>query len=254
VTTNLTGKIAMVTGASAGLGRYFAEVLAEAGATVIACARRKDSLDELVRELENRNLSCRAIAMDVTDPASVANAFGQIEALTGGTLDILVNNAGAAQTKPAIDLTEEDWNSIINLNLSGVFRGAQAAARQMIAAGKPGAIVNIASILGLHVAQSLSSYAASKAGVIHLSKALALEWARHNIRVNVIAPGYVVTDMNRDLFASPLGHKMVERIPTRRLGELEHLAAPLLLLCGEGARHMTGSVIVVDGGHSIRSL
>lgn len=254
MTANLSGKTVMVTGASSGLGRHFAQILAEAGADVIACARRKDALDELVLELEGRGLSCRAIAMDVTQPSSVAQAFADVHALTGGALDVLVNNAGAAQTKAAIDLTEEDWSSIINLNLSGVFRVAQAAARQMIDAGKPGAIVNVASILGLHVAQSLSSYAASKAGVIHLSKALALEWARYDIRVNVIAPGYVVTDMNREFFDSPPGQKMVARIPTRRLGELESLADPLLLLCGDGSRHMTGSVLVVDGGHSIRSL
>jgi NAD(P)-dependent dehydrogenase (short-subunit alcohol dehydrogenase family) len=250
----LAGKTALVTGASAGLGRHFAQTLAREGAQIIACARRSDALGDLAAALQAEGLMCHAVTMDVTDPQSVARAFAEAQTITGGAIDILVNNAGSAQTKAAIDLTEEDWTGIIDLNLNGVFRAAQAAAKQMIAAGKPGAIVNIASILGLGVGPALSSYAASKAAVIHLTKTLALEWARYNIRVNALAPGYFVTDLNRDFFESPAGEKMIARIPTRRIGDLEDLSEPLLLLCGDGGRHMTGSVIVVDGGHAVRSL
>lgn len=250
----LRGKIAMVTGAGTGLGRHFATALAQAGATIIACGRRIAPLESLCAELADQGLACHAVAMDVTDSQSVAAAFDRAEALTGASLDILVNNAGAAQTKAALDLTDEDWDAIVDLNLGGVFRVARTAARRMIAGRKGGAIVNVASILGLQVAQGVASYAASKAAVIHLSKALALEWARYNIRVNVLAPGYVLTDINRDFFESPSGQKLVGRVPTRRLGTLDELVDPLLLLCGSGSSNMTGAVLVVDGGHSIHSL
>jgi NAD(P)-dependent dehydrogenase (short-subunit alcohol dehydrogenase family) len=192
--------------------------------------------------------------MDVTDPASVAEAFAEIAGISGSAPDVVVNNAGAAQTKAALDLTEEDWTGIIDLNLGGVFRVAQAAGRQMKASGKGGSIVNVASILGLREARGLSSYIASKAAVIHLSKALALEWAPYRIRVNVLAPGYVETELNRDFFASPAGGKMIERIPARALGQMEDLDGPMRLLCSEASSHMTGSVVVVDGGHLVNSL
>lgn len=250
----LAGKLAMITGASSGLGRYFAKILADNGAVVVVCARRMDALAHLADELGIAGHQCHAVRLDATDPASVAHAFETIREITGQAPDILINNAGAAQTKAAIDFSEEDWTSIIDLNLNGVFRVAQAGAREMIADGREGAIINIASILGLRVAQGVASYAASKAAVIQLSKALALEWARYNVRVNVLAPGYVETDLNKDFFESAAGQKMISRIPSRRLGTTEELAAPLLLLCGDGARHMTGSVVVVDGGHSISSL
>ena len=174
--------------------------------------------------------------------------------IAGTAPDVVVNNAGATQTKMALDVTEEDWTGIIDLNLNGVFRVAQAAGRQMKAAGKGGNIVNVASILGLRAARGLSSYIASKAAVIHLSKALALEWAPLGIRVNVLAPGYVETDLNRDFFATPAGGRLIERIPTRVLGSMDDLDGPLRLLCSDASRHMTGSVVVVDGGHSINSL
>lgn len=250
----LAGKVAMITGASSGLGRHFAGLMAREGAMVVACARRLEALELLASELVGNGRECVAVRLDATDPTSVAQAFHTIRETVGQAPDILINNAGAAYTKAAIDCTEEDWTSIIDLNLNGVFRVAQAAAREMIADGREGSIVNIASILGLRVASNVASYAASKAAVIHLSKALGLEWARHGIRVNVLAPGYVETDLNRDFFASPPGQKMIARIPSRKLGTVEGLDAPLLLLCGDGSRHMTGSVVVVDGGHSISGL
>ena len=250
----MQGKVVVVTGASSGLGRHFAQLLAGDGATVLACARRMEALERLSAELREKGQDCRPVQMDVTDPASVARAFDEIAGISGAAPDIVVNNAGVAQTRMALDITEEDWTGIIDLNLNGVFRVAQAAGRQMKAAGKGGSIVNVASILGLRVARGLSSYVASKAAVIHLSKALALEWAPHGIRVNVLAPGYVETELNRDFFASPAGGKMIDRIPTRALGRLEDLDGPLRLLCSDASRNMTGSVIVVDGGHSISSL
>lgn len=250
----LSGKVALVTGASSGLGRHFAQVLAGEGATVMACARRLGPLEQLAGELADEGNRCHAVQMDATDPASIADAFARVREVVGRGPDVVVNNAGAAQTKAAIDLTEDDWTGIIDLNLNGVFRVAQVAAREMIADGRPGAIVNIASILGLRVASSVASYAASKAAVIQLSKALALEWAKHGIRVNVLAPGYVDTELNHDFFQSTAGQKLIQKIPNRRLGEMRELAEPLLLLCADGSSNMTGSVVVVDGGHSINSL
>lgn len=250
----LTGKTVLVTGASSGLGRFFAGLLAGEGARVMACARRLEALEDVAAEISGQGGVCDPVRLDVTDPVSVAECFATIRQLTGQAPDIVVNNAGAAQTKKAIDMSEDDWNSIINLNLNGVFRVAQAGARAMMEDGRHGSIVNVASILGLRVARGVASYAASKAAVIHLSKALALEWARDGIRVNVLAPGYVETDLNRDFFESAPGQKLIARIPTERLGHLQELAAPMLLLCGDGSSNMTGSVITVDGGHSINSL
>ena len=250
----MRGKVAVVTGASSGLGRHFAQVLAGDGAMVVACARRVDALERLSAGLRGKGQVCHPVQMDVTDPVSVARAFEEIAVIAGTAPDVVVNNAGATQTKMVLDVTEEDWTGIIDLNLNGVFRVAQAAGRQMKAAGKGGNIVNVASILGLRAARGLSSYIASKAAVIHLSKALALEWAPLGIRVNVLAPGYVETDLNRDFFATPAGGRLIERIPTRVLGSMDDLDGPLRLLCSDASRHMTGSVVVVDGGHSINSL
>ncbi len=249
-----SGKVALVTGASSGLGRHFAATLADQGAVVFAAARRVEALEALAGEIAARGGTCHALRLDVTDRASVVQAMADLRALSGQAPDIVVNNAGAAQTKPAIAIEEDDWNAILDLNLSGVFRVAQAAAREMIADGRPGSIVNIASILGLRVARAVASYAASKAAVIHLSKALALEWAQHGIRVNVLAPGYVETELNRDFFSSEPGQRLISRIPTRRLGTMDELVAPFLLLCGEGGSNMTGSVVAVDGGHLVSSL
>lgn len=250
----MKGKSAIVTGASSGLGRHFAQLLARDGATVFACARRMDALSQLAEELKGEGLACHPIEMNVTDPASIASAFDKIIEVSGTAPDIVVNNAGAAQTKMALDITEQDWCDIIDLNLSGVFRVAQAAAIRMRAENKGGSIINIASILGLRVARGLSSYVASKAAVIHLSKALALEWAAYGIRVNVLAPGYVETELNSGFFASAAGAKMIDRIPSKTLGQVEDLDGPMRLLCSDASSNMTGSVIVVDGGHLISSL
>ena len=246
---DVSGRVALVTGASSGLGENFARLLASRGAVVVAAARRMDRLESLVRE----GGAAHAVAMDVTDPGSVEAAVARAAGLAG-PIDILVNNAGIADTKASIDLTEADWRRVLDTNLDGAWRMAQAVARSMIAAKRPGSIVNIASILGLRQATHLLAYAAAKAALIQATKSLALEWARHGIRVNAIAPGYVVTEMNRDFFASEPGQAMVKRVPQRRIGAPADLDGALLLLASGAGAYMTGSVVVVDGGHLVNSL
>ena len=247
------GKVALVTGASTGLGHHFAQTLAASGATVIVAARRTEKLAALVEAIGARGERALAVPMDVNDRASIDAAFAQIAKSTGAP-DIVVNNAGIAISKPSLELSEEDWRSVLDTNLDGVWRVAQASARAMIAAGKGGSIVNIASILGLRVAGALLSYTTSKAAVVQLTKALAIEWARYRIRVNAIAPGYVETDMNRAVLNSEAGQALVKRVPQRRIGKPEDLDGALLLLASEASSYMTGSVVVVDGGHVVNSL
>lgn len=240
----LSNKTALVTGGSSGLGMHFARVLARNGAAVTVAARRLDRLESLCTEIGN---GARAVAMDVTDKASVNAAFDQ-------PYDIVINNAGITYDGPALTTSEEDWGRVINTDLSGVFRVSQAAARALVDGGKQGTIINIASIAGLRVAGNVSAYASAKAGVIQLTKSLALEWARHGIRVNAICPGYIETDLNRDFFASDAGKALIKRIPQRRLGNMTDLDGPLLLLASDESGFMTGSEIAVDGGHLVSSL
>lgn len=246
------GKTALVTGASSGLGRHFARLLAREGARVVVAARRLDALSALANEIGGQGGTCIPVAMDVTDPEAVATAFRQIERELAGPLSILVNNAGVAQTRAALDLDASEWAQVIQPNLTGAFLVAQQAARMMRHGG--GTIVNVASILGERVSKGLAAYAASKAGLIQLTKALALEWAPLDIRVNALAPGYIETDLNRDFFASDAGQRLVSRIPQKRLGQMHDLDGPLLLLCSDQSRYMTGAVIAVDGGHLVSGL
>nr|WP_170124992.1 glucose 1-dehydrogenase [Pseudaminobacter salicylatoxidans] len=247
---DLKGKKALITGASGGLGLHFAELLARRGALVTLSARRKQALDEACARIEAAGGSARTVQMDVTDSASVVAALAEV----GTSFDILVNNAGISGAARALDLKEAEWDRVLDTNLKGVFVVAQAVARGMKAAGHGGAIVNIASILGHRVAGNLSAYATSKAGVIQLTRALALEWAREGIRVNALCPGYIETDINREFFSSEAGDQLVRRIPQRRLGKPEELDGALLLLASSAGSYITGSSIEVDGGHLVSSL
>lgn len=250
----LDGKRALVTGASSGLGRSFALTLARAGADVVVVARRADKLADLVAELQALESRALAVSLDVTDPASVAACFDEIERRAGGPADIVVNNAGVTVTKPLLQQTEDDWNAVVGTNLQGSWRVAQEAARRLVGAERGGSLINIASILGERVAGGVAPYAISKAGLVQATKAMALELARFRIRVNAILPGYVVTDLNREFLESEPGQKLRARIPTRRFGQLADLDGPLLLLASEAGRHMTGAVLAVDGGHLVSSL
>ncbi|MBC9907994.1 SDR family NAD(P)-dependent oxidoreductase [Achromobacter xylosoxidans] len=250
---DLRNKRALVTGAFGGLGAEFARTLSAAGAHVALAGRRLQAGEQLAAELAAPDRRACAIALDVTQPDSVASLFDAASERLGGTIDILVNNAGVTATRPALEHTEADWMDVIDVNLNGTWRVAQAAGRHMQAHGG-GSIINIASILGLRVAQQVPAYAASKAALIQLTQALALEWARHGIRVNALAPGYIETDLNREFFASDAGQALIRRVPQRRLGQARELSAPLLLLASDASSFMTGSVLVADGGHLISTL
>lgn len=251
---NLTGKTALVTGSSGGLGANFARVLSQAGARVVLAARRLEKLEALASEIRENGGEALAVQMDVTDPASVDAAFAKIQGELGVPCDIIVNNSGISRDNWFTKMSEEDWRAVMNTNLDGVWRVAKAGANALTEAGKPGSIINIASITALRPQPAIAAYAASKAAVDHLTRVMALELARYNIRVNALAPGYYKTDINDEFLDSEHGEKMRKRVPMRRFGDYDELGGPLLLLASEAGSYMTGSTIVVDGGHVVSAL
>jgi NAD(P)-dependent dehydrogenase (short-subunit alcohol dehydrogenase family) len=247
---DLKGRVALITGASSGLGVRFAEVLAGGGASVALIARRADRLKSVQARIEQAGGRAIAIAADVTDRHAMASAFDQAEKAFG-TVTILVNNAGVVHSGRAVELPEEEWRRVVGTDLDAVFFWAQEAARRMLSAGQTGAIVNIASVLGFGVAKGTAAYAVAKAGVVQLTKALGLELAFKGVRVNAIAPGWIVTDINRDYLASEQGAAIKREIPVGRFGEERDLDGALLLLVSDAGRFIAGTTIVVDGGQMV---
>ncbi|HEX3163703.1 MAG TPA: glucose 1-dehydrogenase [Pseudolabrys sp.] len=247
---SLKGRVALVTGASSGLGVQFARSLAENGAALVLVARRADRLKSLKDEIEKMGGKAVAIEADVTDRAAMTRAFDAAEKAFG-TVTILVNNAGIAHGGRAIDMPPEEWRKVLSTNLDAVFFWAQEAARRMLAAKKQGAVVNIASVLGLAVAKGAVAYATAKAGVVQVTKALAVELAFKGVRVNAIAPGWFVTEMNDDYLESEAGTAIKREIPMGRFGNAGDLDGALLLLASDAGSYITGATIVVDGGQVV---
>ena len=248
---SLKGRVALVTGASSGLGVQFAKALADNGAAVALVARRADRLKSLKDEIEGKGGRAVAIEADVTDHAAIARAFDAAEKAFG-TVTILVNNAGIAHGGRAVEMPPEEWRKVLSTNLDAVFFWAQEAARRLLAAKKQGAIVNIASVLGLAVSKGAVAYAAAKAGVVQVAKALAVELAFKGVRVNAIAPGWFVTEMNDDYLSSEAGAAIKREIPMGRFGNSGDLDGALLLLVSDAGSYITGATVVVDGGQVVQ--
>lgn len=246
---DLSGERVLITGGGKGLGRHFALAAARAGAAVAITGRNVATLAETESEIRALGGKVIAVGMDVTDPASVEAGVARADQEIGG-LTVVVNNAGVAISKPALDQGVDDFNAVIDTNLKGVFWVAAASAKLM-SQRRAGSIVNIASVVGEIPVSGLAPYAATKAGVIQLTKSLALEWARFGLRVNAIAPGYFETDMNRDFFDTEKGQAFLRRVAQRRLGTLEELTGPFLLLASKASTFMNGAVVRVDGGYGL---
>lgn len=251
---SLANRTALVTGASSGLGEHFAHVLAGAGASVVIAARRMDRLERVAAEISAKGGKALPVEMDVTREDSVTGAFAEIQEALGRPCDIIINNSGMSREGWYREQSEEDWNAVIDTNLTGVWRVGKAATNAMIAAGVKGSIVNIASITAHRTQMMTTAYCVSKAGVDHLTRHMALESARYGIRVNAISPGYYKTAINDEYLDSEAGDAMRKRIAMRRFGEYKELDGALLLLASDAGSYMTGSTLVVDGGHLLSPL
>ena len=258
-TFDLTGKIALVTGASSGLGARFARVLAANGAQVVLASRRVERLKELRAEIESDGGAAHVVAMDVTDLASIRSAVAYAET-EAGPIDILVNNSGVSTTQKLVDVTDEDYDFVFDTNTKGAFFVAQEVAKRMIARSRGSAndalprqarIINIASMAALKVLSQIGLYCMSKAAVVHMTKAMALEWGRYNINVNAICPGYIVTELNEQHWETEAGRKLVQLLPRKRLGQAQDLDGLLVLLASEQSGFINGAVIAADDGFAL---
>lgn len=254
IEVNFEGKIALVTGASSGLGARFAKVLAKAGAQVVLASRRIDRLKELRAEIEADGGAAHVVSLDVTDYASIKSAIAHAET-EAGPIDILVNNSGVSTTQNLLDVTPEDYAYVMDTNQRGAFFVAQETAKRMIARAKGDPtkqhrIINIASVAGLRVLPKIGIYCMSKAALVHMTKSMAVEWGRYGINVNAICPGYIATEINAEYFASEEGRKLTNMLPRRRVGSPEDLDGLLLLLAGEESRFINGTIIAADDGMS----
>jgi NAD(P)-dependent dehydrogenase (short-subunit alcohol dehydrogenase family) len=250
---DVTGQVALVTGASSGIGRHFAEVLALAGAKVALAARRVDRLSEAAQAIEGRGGTCLPVACDVTQREQIGEALAAIEENLG-PVSILVNNAGVVVSKPLFEHTEEDWDYVIDTNLKGAWLAARDFAHHLVEKKRPGRIINISSILASHTIGRVPAYCAAKAGLSHLTHVMAMELARYGILVNALAPGYIETDFNTAFFKTPAGQNLIGRIPLKRIGQAPDLDGALLFLASPASAYVTGAVIAVDGGHSVAAI
>ena len=250
---DITGQVALVTGASSGIGRHFAEVLALAGAKVALAARRTELLAEGAQAIEAHGGQCITIACDVTRHDDVRLAIAAAEERLG-PLSILVNNAGVVVSKPLFEHTEADWDHVMDTNLKGAWLAAREFAHHLVGLKRPGRIVNISSVLASRTIGRVPAYCAAKAGLSHLTNVLAMELARYGILVNALAPGYVETDFNRAFFQTEPGKALISRIPLKRIAQTDDLHGALLFLCSPASAYVTGAVIAVDGGHGVAAI
>jgi NAD(P)-dependent dehydrogenase (short-subunit alcohol dehydrogenase family) len=249
---NFEGKIALITGASSGLGARFAKVLAQAGAQVVLASRRVERLKELRAEIEAEGGAAHVVALDVTDYGSIKSAIAHAET-EAGPIDILVNNSGVSTTQRLVDVTPEDYAYVMDTNQRGAFFVAQEAAKRMIARAKGDPkkqhrIINIASVAGLRVLPQIGIYCMSKAAVVHMTKSMAVEWGRYGINVNAICPGYISTELNEAHFASEKGRALINMLPRKRVGKPEDLDGLLLLLAADESHFINGAIVAADDG------
>ncbi len=255
---DLSGRVALVTGASSGLGAQFARTLARAGAGVVLAARRIERLKTLRAEIEAAGGDAHVVTLDVTDPHSVKAAVAHAETEMG-TIDILVNNSGVSTTQRLVDVTPEDFDHVMNTNLRGAFFVAQEVGKRMIARSRGtapgtftgGRIVNIASMAGLRVMSQIGVYAMSKAAVVHMTRAMAHEWGRFGINVNAICPGYIDTEINHHHWQTEAGQKLLQMLPRKRVGQPADLDAVLMMLCAKESHFVNGAVIQADDGYAV---
>jgi NAD(P)-dependent dehydrogenase (short-subunit alcohol dehydrogenase family) len=255
---DLSGRVAFITGASGGLGAQFARVLSSAGAAVVLASRRLEKLKDLRAEIEASGASAHVVELDVTDPGSIRSAVAHAETEVG-SIDILVNNSGVTTTQRLEEVDAENFDYVFNTNVKGAFFVAQEVGKRMLARARGaapgtytgGRIVNVASMAGLRVLPQIGVYAMSKAAVVHMTRAMALEWGKYGINVNAICPGYIETEMNHHHWATDQGRKLVQMMPRKRVGQPEDLDALIVMLCSNESHFMNGAVIAADDGFAL---